>query len=352
MVTRSVSDCAAPRSGEAVRNAPRGLAAKAIPLVRRLAAPQLSAACFVLAAAGALWVAEGDASPTFAMVPSLSLLVVNLLAGLLTNARLRTDLPLLIFHLALAAFVALILAARLTYADGIVSVTRGAVFDGALTQVEQGPLHGDGLQAIRFSNDGFVDEYPLNGNEYRTYNAVRWWDESGQSHSAEIGDDHPLIINGYRIYATRRGLAPRLLWQRTSGEFEFASIQLGHLQADGWYEGNSWQLEDGPKIWVGMQHDIERPSPGSRRVDLGVAAIDGPLVVRVDAARHELRKGESLTLPGGTLTYSQLDAWLGYRIVYDPTTHWIMATALLAIGSLIWFYIRRVFSRPRTESLQ
>lgn len=344
-----MSDCTAPRLGDATQSASTRRSVWR-PILRRVAAPQVSAACFVLAAAGALWVVEGDASPTFAMAPSLSLLVVNLLAGLVTNARLRTDLPLLIFHLALAAFVALILAARLTYVDGIVPVTRGTVFDGALTQVEHGPLHGEGLQAIRFSNEGFVDEYPLSGNEYRTYNTVRWWDKRGQPHLAEIGDDRPLIIDGYRIYATRRGLAPRLLWQRTSGEFEYASIQLGHLQADGWYEGNSWQLEGGPSIWVGMQHDIVRPSPGSRREDLGVMTIDSPLVVRVGAQRREIRKGESLMLAGGTLTYSQLDAWLGYRIVYDPTTNWIMATALLAIGSLIWFYMRRVFTRPRTES--
>lgn len=321
-------------------------------VLRRLAAPQLSALCFVLAAAGALWVAEGDGTPTLAMLPSLSLLVVNLAAGLVTNARLRTDLPLLLFHLALAAFVALILVARLTYVDGIVSITRGAVFDGALTQVEHGPLHGDGLSALRFSNEGFVDQYPANGNEYRTYNALRWWDSAGKAHVAEIGDDRPLVIDGYRIYATRRGLAPRMIWVRSSGEFEFASIQLGALEADGWYEGNSWQLQEGPEIWVGMQHELARPGPGARRADLGVAEIESPLVVRIGADRHELRKGDSLMLPQGTLTYANLDAWLGYRIVYDPTTPWIVATAAIAIASLIWFYALRIFSRKRPESRQ
>ncbi len=318
--------------------------------LRRLAAPQVTVLCFVLLAAGALWIAEGGAPATTAMAAPLSLLMVNLLASVATHPRFRTDLPLLIFHLALMALIVLFFLGRMTYADGVVPVTRGAVFDGALVQVERGPWHGDGFERLRFGNEGFVDEYPANGNGYLTYNRVRWWDADGGSHVVEIGDDRPLVLDGYRIYANRKGLAPRLLWQRDSGEVEFASMQLGSLEPDGWYEGSAWSLPAGPDIWVGMQHEFERPEPGSRRVDLGVADIDTPLVVRVGDARHQLATGQSLALPGGKLTYVRLDAWMGYRIVYDPTTHWIVGTVALAIASLIWFYVQRVFRRKRPES--
>lgn len=319
--------------------------------LRLLAAPHLAVLCFVLIAAGALWIAEGGGSPTTAMVVPLSLLVVNLSAAVLTHPRFRTDLPLLVFHLALVAFVGLLLAARMTYVDGMVPVTRGAVFNGAMVQVEHGPWHGDGLQKLRFSNEGFVDEYPANGNAYLTYNKVRWWDADGRAHLAEIGDDRPLVIDGYRIYANRKGLAPRMLWKRDSGEIEFASMQFGSLEPDGWYAGNAWALPGGPEIWLGMQHEFERPLPGARRVDLGAADIDTPLVVRVGDARHELHTGQALTLPDGTLTYVRLDAWMGYRIVYDPTTDWLMGTAALAVFSLIWFYLQRLlFRRQKPES--
>lgn len=320
--------------------------------LKRLAAPQVSVAAFILVAAGALWVAEGGASPTVAMLPPLGVLVTNLVASLLTHPRFRSDLPLLVFHLALLAFVALLAFARMTYLDGTVPVTRGAIFDGRVTEVEHGPWHGNGVQALRFSNDGFIDEFPANGNEYRTYNRVSWWDGEGNSHQAEIGDDRPLVLNGYRIYATRRGYAPRLLWQQTSGESQFASMQLGSIEADGWYSGSSWHLPGGPEIWLGMNHAIKRPPPGTVRADLGVAEITSPLVVRTGTGRHELGPGQSLELDGGRLTYVRLDAWMGYRIVHDASTHWMIASLVLAIASLVTFYVKRVFFRNSPESLE
>lgn len=325
----------------------RPLAALAL---RRLAAPHLSVLAFVLVAAGALWVAEGGASPTAAMVPPLVLLVANLVAALVTHPRFRVDLPLLVFHLALLAFVGLLVVARLTYLDGTAPVTRGATFAGDVVELERGPWHGDGYKNLRFSNEGFVDEFPANGNEYRTYNRVRWWDGEGNPHLAEIGDDRPLVLDGYRIYATRRGFAPRLLWQPDAGGIQFASMQLGSIEADGWYAGNSWQLPGGPEIWLGLHHTVKRPPPGTVRADLGVADIATPLVVRTAAGRHELSPGQTLALDGGRLTYVRLDAWLGYRIVYDAATPWMIATLALAIASLIFFYVKRIFRRSSPES--
>lgn len=325
-------------------------APEAFRVLRRLAAPQLSVLSFVLIAAGALWVAEGGASATVAMVPPLSLLVVNLIAALATHPRFRGDLPLLVFHLALLVLLGLLALARLTYLDAMVPVTRGTTFSGDVADAERGPWHGDGVKALRFSNEGFVDEFPANGNEFLTYNRVRWWDAEGASHVAVIGDDRPLVLDNYRIYATHRGFAPRLLWRQASGEIQFASMQLGRIASDGWNAGNSWSLHGGPEIWLGLNHVMETPQPGSRRADLGVADITTPLVVRVAGARHELLPGQSLELEGGTLTYVRLDAWMGYRIVYDGVIPWLIATLAVGIASLIAYYARRIFRRSATES--
>ena len=160
--------------------------------LRYLAAPRWSVLFFILAAAAALWVAEGGASPMVAMPLPLSLLAINLLASIATHPRFRSDLPLLFLHLALISLVSLWLVASLTYVDGAASVTRGTSFDGSLHRVDKGVWHGGGVHRLRFSNEGFVDEFPANGNEYLTYNRVRWWREDGTVQVSEIGDDLPL----------------------------------------------------------------------------------------------------------------------------------------------------------------
>ena len=312
--------------------------------LRYLAAPRWSVLFFILAAAAALWVAEGGASPMVAMPLPLSLLAINLLASIATHPRFRSDLPLLFLHLALISLVSLWLVASLTYVDGAASVTRGTSFDGSLHRVDKGVWHGGGVHRLRFSNEGFVDEFPANGNEYLTYNRVRWWREDGTVQVSEIGDDLPLVLDGYRIYASGRGFAPQLLWKPLSGDVEFASIQLGGIQPDGWFDGNSSALANGPTIWVRLSHEIKRPAPGTRRLDLGASEIDSPLVIRIGEVRHELRRGQSLQLPDGSLTYVRLDAWMGYRIVNDPTTPWVLIAIGLGIVSLILFYWKKIFS--------
>lgn len=317
--------------------------------LRRLAAPRYSVAFFLLTAVGALAVAEAGAAATWAMAVPFGLFLLNLLAALLTHPRFRLDLPLLLFHLALLALVLLFVLGRLTYMDGIVPVTRGAMFDGALVQVEHGPLHPGIPAQLRFRNDGFVDSFPPNGNEFRTDNRVRWWAVDGQAQAAEIGDDRPLVIAGYRIYATRRGFAPYFLWEEPSGRAEYASLQLGSVGPDGRFAGASWRLSGGAEMWVGLHHVVRPPARGSHRIDLGARDVTTPVVVRVGEQRHELLPGQSMALAGGRLTYVRLDAWLGYRIVYDMTTPWMIGCVLLGVVSLIWFYVKRVFAASEAE---
>jgi cytochrome c biogenesis protein len=314
--------------------------------LQRLAAPQLMLLFFLLAATGALWVIKGDAPPTQAMLPALVVLVVNLTAAIITHRRFRTDLSLLVFHLALLVFVVLLFVARLTYLDGQAAVTRNEAFNGSLVKVNQGPWHRNQLQSVRFVNLDFTDEYPLNGNGYLTFNSLRWWDETGKARISEIGDDLPLVINGYRFYASRKGFAPRLIWQHDSGEIHYADVKLGSIEPDGWFDGNSWPLPNGPTIWLHLATQIDYPQPGATRVNLGINETDSALVVRVGDKRYELRPGQSLELDGGVINYAKLDVWMGYEVVYDMTMPWLIAVCLIGIGSMVIFYAKRIVRPP------
>lgn len=318
--------------------------------LKEAAAPRWTVLFFVLTAAASLAVAERWASPTPVMLAPFALLVVNLVAAIVSNARFRADLPLLVFHLALLALIALVALARLTYLDGATTLSRGTTFDGKLERAERGPLHWGQLQELHFTNDGVAARYSATGIYEGTYNRVRWQDAAGRWQRAEIGDDRPLILDGYRIYATaHRGLAPLFEWQPANGETELGSVQLEDHRKKDLAPSAEWQLPGGPQVWVQLDF-TPLPAPvGTRQQDLGAAELEHALILRIGNMRHILRAGDAITLPEGRLTYVRLDSWMSYRLVYDPTVPWIIATVLVGIASMIWFYIRRIWGKPLRE---
>jgi hypothetical protein len=312
--------------------------------IARLASPWLTIVFFLLAAAGALATAHKLDNATPLMALPFALLGVNLGAAIVAHPRFRADLPLLLFHLALLALVLLFVFGRLTYFDGQAILTRAVPFEGHFDSENRGPLHGDGYRKLSFVNAGFVD-YGPQGRYTNTVNRVRWKDPaSGQILSAEISGDRPLALAGYRIYPTEhRGFSPRLAWRPDSGAAENGAIPLPRLTAgqEEFPRGVAWRTSDGSELWA----QIVTPVPSmelQRRPNLGIDGLDHVLVIRQDDARHELRPGQSIALKGGRLDYLALDSWIGYRIVRDPTESWLAATIVVAVASLVWFYLRRL----------
>lgn len=312
-------------------------------VVEWLASPHWMVAFFLLAAAGALAAAYGVTDATQLMLPPLALLSVNLVAAIATRPAFRRDAPLLLFHVALLALVLLFALGRLTYLDASVALSSGTDFEGELVSDERGPLHRDRLGELRFSNEGFTENYPRRGRYVATYNRISWWDEQGESHLAEIGDDHPLLLAGYRIYSTRqRGFSPVFHWLGSDGEEDLGAVQLRDVRGGQYAPSNEWLLPDGQQAWAMLQlEEMPKPAPGARQVDLNAQQLPHVLVLRVGETRHELRPGDALQLAGGRLSYVRLDSWMSYRIIHDPTRAWLVATVLVAIGCLVLFYLRR-----------
>lgn len=312
-----------------------------------LASPKLSAAFFVVTAACALWTSTPGRSATLAMLVPFSLLTVNLLAAICTNRRFRTDLPLLVFHLALLAFVVILLWARLTYFDGQATVSAGMDFDGELVSEQSGPLHDRRIETLRFTNLGFTENFAARGQLNATYNRVRWQGEDGTAHTADIGDDIPLLLSGYRIYTSRfRGFSPVLRWQTADGGDEWGTVQLRESNNNAFAGANDWILPNGQPAWLMVDFEVALGKEGeSARPNLGAGTLPHRLVLRVADERHTLAPGDRLALEGGTLTYVRLGSWMGYRFVSDPTQSWLLGCVTLAVLSLVWFYARVVF-RP------
>jgi len=51
------------------------------------------------------------------------------------------------------------------------------------------------------------------------------------------------------------------------------------------------------------------------------------------------------------LLYRELSTWMGYRVDYDWTRPWLLATALIGLGALFWHYIAK-FSLLSTARLK
>lgn len=317
-----------------------------------IASPKLSAAFFLVAAAGAFWASTPGRSATLAMVAPFSLLAINLLAAIATNRRFRTDLPLLVFHLALLAMVVTFVTARLTYFEGQATVTAGSDFEGEMLVEESGAFHANRINALRFTNLGFTENFPARGHYHATYNRVRWPATSGETHTAEIGDDVPLILNGYRVYTSRhRGFSPVFRWQKADGTDEWGTVQLRDKNGGDFAGANDWVLPDGEKAWLMMDFAVDDNDSGQRsRTNFGVDPQRHQVILRIGDIRHILEPGDSVARPGGTLTYVRLGSWMGYRIVSDPTRPWLIGSVALAVMSLIWFYTRIVLRPVPTDS--
>ena len=311
-----------------------------------LASPRLSVAFFLLTAASALAVAYELATPTATMALPFALLVANVGAAIAVQRRFRADLPLLLLHLALLALVALVVLARLVYMTGTVTLTSGTAFDGQLLTEKRGALHVGRLTELHFANDGFVEDQSARHRLHATYNRVRWQDEAGQWHPGQIGDDRPLLLKGYKIYTSEhRGFSPLLLWRAAGGVEEYGSVQLSDQLDGAIAPAMKFSLPDGSEAWAMLDFRTGDETPARTRVDLGNQALRHTLVLRIGDERHLLRPGQSVNLPGGTLTYMQLDSWMGYLISYDPTRPWIMATVMIGVVSLVWLYWQRLFGR-------
>lgn len=289
----------------------------------------------------------GLSDATWALAAPLALLAANLAAAVATHPTFRTQGALLVFHLALIAVILLAAASRLAYLKGAVELSDGQEFSGELMQREQGPLHPDRLDRVRFANLGFTVHYRPGMKRTQTRNRVAFAADGAAGSEAVIGDDTPLKLNGYRFYTTsNKGFAPELLWTPQDGGAPMrGTVHMPSFPA---------QL---------TRQVIEWPPPGASqvlhiRLDMDDYVIDlerdwelrlptvHALSIRAGDAIAVLRPGESHRFAGGTLRYEGLRMWMGYAVFYDPTVPWLLAACAIAVAALAWHFAARFRRQP------
>lgn len=307
-----------------------------------------------LAVVAQLATARGWTHADVVVVPLL-LLALNLVAALLTLPRFRNDLPLLVMHLALIAFLLLLLASKLVRYEAQVVLADGQQFSGGEVVGEtRRPAYPGGVEALRFANEGQRRSYNPDGSLYARYSQVRW-QRGDEEHRVRLGKA-PLVIDSHAIYQSLNwGHAARLIWQGEQGELKSTSLIFAAWRDGIDQQGAPWQPVAGVRpVWFGLEFSERALDP----LHDGRTPADAPdglgLVVRDGNDRWLLAPGQTRYLPGfGMIGYHGTVGWMGYDIVYDPLKNGLLAVTLVLVLAMVGYYLRQMravsWQRRRTD---
>lgn len=301
--------------------------------------------CLVMLLAAVVFIYDGDGEgvATLPLVLPLSLLSLNLLAAVLTNGAFRRQLPLLVFHLALLAVIVLVALGRLTYLRATTEVVTGGEHL-AMERVQAGPWHSGARDELHFENLGFRIEYKPGLRRDSIVNRVRWRDEAGIPHTAEIGDQAPLILRGYRFYtSSNKGFAALFRWEPQQGEVQLGSVNFPSYPGNKDAQTSTWRLgADDIRVKLNIREQLIDPAAASsfRLPGEHDVTLDTPWRVAT------LVPGESVLIPAGRLVYVGLTTWMGYNVFYDWTMPWLLVACTLAVLALGWHFWRKFAARP------
>ena len=274
------------------------------------------------------------------LIASLSLASMNLICAILTRTPLRTNKALLLFHVSLVALVVLAGIGQLTYLKGRLELTQGTVFTGELLESQQGVLHRNKLDTLRFENLGYEVNYRKGLKRNDTINHVAWIDTSGFRHTTDIGDQLPLILAGYRFYTSfNKGFSLLFTWQDANGRVT-GNVNLPSFPAREFEQAQFWQIPNTDmKFWSQLV-------PKKKIVTLEQAFVLGELpdhhvVMRFNDERFEMLPGQKVDLAEGTLYYEGVRQWMGYKVFYDWTRPWMIAACLISIMAMMFYFINK-----------
>ncbi len=268
------------------------------------------------------------------------LLILNFLLALATRDILKNNWPLMVFHFALIALVLLAFAGRMSFFKATLELAESEEFSGQLENVQQGPWHRYGLSATRFTNLGFQIRYHAGVKRDKTLNQLLQTAPDGSQQALEIGDHVPLIIGHYRFYTSHnKGYAPVFEWRPFASSAKVVgSIHLPAYPTHEFRQALQWTIPGtDTELWAFLKIE-ENVLPEDREFDFQVP-WQHQLVLRYQNQRYTLRPGDELELPGGVLRYRKLATWMGYKVDYDWTRPWLLATALIGLAGLFGHFI-------------
>lgn len=310
--------------------------------VRSLASTRLTLFGMVFLGVGAALNYDNPVeTPAWVLVTPITLLAINLLAAVLTNPRINRRGGLLVFHLGLLAIAVLAAIGRMTILEANVELTVGDAFSANdVMLIREGPWHAGSLDRVAFVQGPWTIDYSPGMSRGPTRSEIMVPDGHGGWDHQIIGDDTPLVSEGFRFYSTfNKGFAAVLTWIPDGGVPVTGAVHMPSYPLFEHRQANRWTPEEGEEIrfWLQLETGID-PNANWR---LDPQEAKGLLVVRAGEDRVELQPGESVRLEHGSLRYDRLAGWMGYRIYYDPTLHWLFLASMIGVLGLAAHFWRK-----------
>jgi cytochrome c biogenesis protein len=298
----------------------------------------------------------------------------------------------LLFHMALLGLLVSIgLGGVFGYkADRL--LVAGTSFSNTVTALDEfhpGRLVGpDDLQPFTVALDHFSASYvtsgPLIGQPSSFVAAVRYSaSPQGRMHSYTLSVNHPLVVDGVRVFLIGHGYAPTFRITDGAGQVVFQGavpfipVQTSGLMSEGAIKVPDAQPEQLGFVGVFLPSAIdvggrlESWFPAARDPMVSLVSYAGNLGMnsgppqsvyslntaglhQLPIAPRPLAIGQSMKLPGGlgTLTYTGYQQWVSLAITYDPGQMAALVSGIAVLAGLLLSFMvrrRRVFVRATTD---
>ncbi|MCW2619093.1 MAG: ResB protein required for cytochrome c biosynthesis [Modestobacter sp.] len=293
-----------------------------------------------------------------------------------------------LFHLSLLALLLGLAGGKMWGYEGSILVTEGQGFCNSFQQYDTysaGPLVASGdLAPLCVDLDDFKAQYEQNLTASSYTADISYQLGGADAVDTTIGVNHPLRIDGDRVYVTGHGYSPEFSITRTDGT-TFTDLSAPFLPADPSTMASQGVLKV-PDLGAGATDQLAiegffaptgvlqggvltsvDPRPLDPQVAVvvytGYLGLDSGLPQSVysldqtqidrglltEAGRANLAAGESMTLADGTVvTFSGYKEFAAMQLSHDPGQLWVLGAAMsVLVGLLGMLLVRRerVFAR-------
>jgi len=298
----------------------------------------------------------------------------------------------LLFHIALlGCLVSIALGGLFGYKANRLLVT-GTSFSNTVTALDEfhpGRLVSPGdLPPFTLTLDRFSASYVTSGptiGQPASFTAAMRYSASpqGPEHRYTLTVNHPLVVDGVRIFMIGHGYAPVFRVSDGTGHVVFdGPVPFIPVETSGLTSEGAIKVPDAAPQQLGFAGVFlpsaedyggrlasAFPAPLNPMVSLvsyagnlgmnsgppqSVYTLDTAGLHRLPVAPRPLAAGQSITLPGhlGTLTYTGYQQWISLAITYDPGQAPALVSGAAVLGGLLLSFLvrrRRVFVRAQAH---
>ncbi|MEW8259815.1 MAG: hypothetical protein AB2720_13600 [Candidatus Thiodiazotropha taylori] len=315
--------------------------------LRGLASLRITGIGLLLLGAGGVVASTQSQNSQWLIVASLSLLVINLSAALVSNPLFRLKPALFGMHVGLLLLALSLAYGHLSRFRGHFEITEGQGFDPQQVIVDRQGLLAHELPLEDAFRQGEVRINYAPGMVRRDTNS-RLLLADGKTSIAT--DGQPAVIEENRFYVTHnKGFSAVVSWWPAGGD----TASIGTLHFPSYprlapMQQLSWTAPDGTELSIELE---PKRIPQDENWTLSHSMSEALLLVTRNGNTTRLGPGESIRLEGGVCRFEGIRMWIGYRIFHDPSLYWCFASAMVVVCCLAWHMAGRYLRKSKRNTI-